>query len=197
MGLVKGGLMLNLESSPRLYNCIVADPPWTPALGSTWKTRFTDKARPQKHYDTMTLEELKALRVPAAKQCHLWLWCLSQHVDWGYEVARAWGFEPWMTLTWCKPGLGTGRFQCNTEHFLLCRKGTRHGNPFGPTGGTYFQWTRGKHSEKPSEFYRLVESVSPAPYLEMFARSRRLGWDGWGNEYPATVSLFDKEMSES
>lgn len=67
---------------------------------------------------------------------HLWLWVLSQHIDWGYMVARAWGFEPLQTLTWCKPGLGVGRFQCNTEHVLLCRKGGRHGNPFGPTNGT-------------------------------------------------------------
>lgn len=28
----------------------------------------------------------------------------------------------------------------------------------------------------------IVESVSPGPYLEMFARRQRLGWDTWGNE---------------
>lgn len=166
------------------YRCIVADPPWTPTLGATWRTRFTDKARPQKHYDTMALPEIQAISMPAAPQAHLWLWCLSQHVDWGYTVARAWGFEPWMTLTWCKPGLGTGRFQCNTEHVLLCRKGTRHGNPFGPTSGTYFTWPRGRHSEKPEAFYQLVERVSPGPYLELFARQRRTGWTTWGDEVP-------------
>jgi N6-adenosine-specific RNA methylase IME4 len=163
---------------------VVADPPWTPALGSTWKTRFTDKARPQKHYDTLSVDELCALPVPAATQSHLWLWVLNQHMDWGYEVARAWGFEPWNVLTWCKPGLGTGRFQCNTEHVLVCRKGVRHGNPFGGTGGTWFEWPRGRHSEKPQEFYDLVELVSPGPRLELFSRRVREGWDGWGLEYP-------------
>jgi N6-adenosine-specific RNA methylase IME4 len=164
------------------YRCIVADPPWTPTLGASWNTRFTDKSRPQKHYQTMSLDEIKKLIIPSAKQSHLWLWCLSQHVDWGYEVARSWKFEPWIILTWCKPGLGTGRFQCNTEHVLLCRKGSRHGNPFGLTGGTYFQWNRGRHSEKPEDFYKLVEKVSPPPYLELFARKKRIGWDCWGNE---------------
>lgn len=171
------------------YRTIVVDPPWTPSLGATWRTRFTDKARPQKHYATMTLDDIRALSVPAMSQSHLWLWCLSQHVDWGYEVARAWGFEPIILLTWAKPGLGTGRFQCNTEHVLLARRGSRHGNPFGPTGGTAFGWSRSAHSVKPEAFYALVERVSPGPYLEMFARRPRLGWDVWGDEAPGAVEL--------
>lgn len=164
------------------YGTIVADPPWEPALGASWATRFTDKARPQKHYEVMSINEIKGLNPPSAKQSHLWLWVLNQHVDWGYEVARAWGFEPQQMITWCKPGVGTGRFQCNTESVLVCRKGSRHGNPFGSTGGTWFQWPRGRHSQKPDAFYDLVENVSPGPYLEMFARDRRFGWDAWGNE---------------
>lgn len=164
------------------YATVVADPPWTPTLGATWNTRFTDKARPQKHYDTLTVAEICEMAPPTGKQAHLWLWVLNQHVDWGYEVAQAWGFDVWQMLTWCKPGLGTGRFQCNSESVLVCRKGTRHGNPFGPTGGTYFNWSRGRHSEKPEEFYELVERVSPGPYLEMFARRTRDGWDAFGDE---------------
>jgi N6-adenosine-specific RNA methylase IME4 len=165
-----------------LYRTIVADPPWTPELGATWKTRFTDKSRPQKHYATLTVEEICSLSPPSAARSHLYLWVLNQHIDWGYRVARAWGFEVWNMLTWCKPGLGTGRFQCNTEHVLVCRKGSRHGNPFGPTGGTWFQWPRGRHSEKPQAFFHLVETVSPGPYLEMFARRHRDGWHVWGHE---------------
>jgi N6-adenosine-specific RNA methylase IME4 len=173
-----------------MFKTIVADPPWEPALGATWKTRFTDKARPHKHYDTMTLEEICKFSVPSEDQAHLWLWVVNQHIDWGYTVARAWGFEPWNMLTWCKPGLGTGRFQCNTEHVLICRKGPRHGNPFGPTGGTWFQWERGRHSEKPHEFFRLVERVSPGPYLELFSRVKRDGWTAMGNEVPTELTLL-------
>lgn len=168
------------------YRCVVADPPWTPSLGATWNTRFTDKARPQKQYETLTVEQICSLNPPTAKQCHLWLWVINQHVDWGYQVARAWGFEPWQMITWCKPGLGTGQFQANTESVLVCRKGTRHGNPFGKTGGTWFQWPRGRHSEKPKEFFDLVERVSPGPYLEMFARTTRNNWTAFGNEVSST-----------
>lgn len=177
------------------YRTIVADPPWTPELGGTWGAR-TDKGRPQKFYETMPLEAIKSLKVPSADQSHLYLWCLTQHVDWGYEVARAWGFEPVTMLTWCKPGPGVGRFRCNTEHVLVARKGSRHGNPFGQGGrhaqatdGTYFTWPRGRHSQKPGEFYSLVERLSPPPRLEMFARENRLGWDAWGNECLSQVEI--------
>jgi N6-adenosine-specific RNA methylase IME4 len=168
-----------------MIRTVVADPPWTPALGATWNTRFTDKARPQKQYDTLTVAEIEALCPTTAKQAHLWLWVLNQHVDWGYQVARAWGFEPQQMVTWKKPGLGNGRFQCNTESVLVCRKGSRHGNPFGASGGTGFDWPRGRHSEKPDDFYQMVETVSPGPYLEMFARKLRSGWTAYGNEVPA------------
>lgn len=61
-----------------LYKTIVIDPPWTPEQGSTWKTRFTDKARPQKHYNTLSLEEIITYRPPAEKQSHLYLWVINQ-----------------------------------------------------------------------------------------------------------------------
>jgi N6-adenosine-specific RNA methylase IME4 len=172
------------------YRTIVADPPWTPALNATAPSDpEKTKAQPWAFYETMSLEEIGSLAVPTEGQAHLWLWALSQHVDWGYEVARAWGFDPWITLTWCKPGLGVGRFQCNTEQVILARRGSRHGNPFGMTGGTWFNWPRGEHSAKPDAFYDLVESVSPGPYLELFARKQRLGWDTWGNEALNHVEL--------
>ena len=120
------------------------------------------------------------VRMLYGEQAHLYLWVVNQHIDWGYEVARCWGFEPWNLLTWAKPGLGVGRFHCNTEHILVCRAGSRHGNPFGRTSGTWFQWPRAAHSTKPRESLGLVEACSPDPYVERFARAPRLGWASWG-----------------
>ena len=178
------------------YRTIVADPPWLPALGASWQSSYQDKGRPHRHYPTMSVEELCALPVPAATQAHLYLWCLAQHVDWAYEVGQAWGFNPIILWTWEKPGLGVGRFRCNTEHIWVGRKGSRHGNPFGQGGrhaqateGTCFHWPRGRHSEKPEEFYFLVERLSPAPRLEMFARTIRDGWAVWGNEVDGITGL--------
>jgi N6-adenosine-specific RNA methylase IME4 len=178
-----------------IYRCVVADPPWQPTLGSTWNSRMRDKAGPQRFYDTLSVPAIVAMRPRMATQAHLYLWCLSAHVDWGFEVARAWGTEPITLFTWKKPGLGAGRFRCNTEHVVVARKGPRTGNPFGgggrcsqATAGTLFEWPRGAHSEKPQEFFDLVERLSPQPRLEMFARAPRAGWDVIGNESDGTVA---------
>jgi N6-adenosine-specific RNA methylase IME4 len=176
------------------YSTIVADPPWTPTIGAGREhyDKRQHKARPQAQYSTLNEGEIAALPVGdlAGPQAHLYLWCLAQHVDWGFAVARSWGFEPAITFTWCKPGLGVGRFRCNTEHFILARRGGRSGNPFGrggrdqqATDGTWFEWPRAHHSAKPAAFFDLVEQVSPGPYVELFARAPRLGWDSWGKGY--------------
>lgn len=167
-----------------LPRTIVADPPWLPRLHAHTVGRRKGKYRagPQRYYKSMSLEEIAALRPPSAKKAHLWLWCLNQHIDWGYIVARAWGFEPQQTLTWCKPGLGTGRFQSNSEQVLICRKGGPVDNAFGPTGGTWFDAPRGRHSAKPDRFYEIVERASPGPRLELFARVARPGWVAVGDQ---------------
>jgi N6-adenosine-specific RNA methylase IME4 len=178
------------------YRTVVADPPWQPSLGATWNSRMTDKAGPQRFYQTLTVPEIIALKPRMAEQAHLYVWCLTQHVEWGYAVVKAWGAEPITLLTWKKPGLGAGRFRCNTEHVLVARKGPRAGNPFGQGGrhaqatdGTLFEWPRGRHSEKPQEFFALVERLSPAPRLEMYARTQRPGWAAWGKEAPQEFTL--------
>jgi N6-adenosine-specific RNA methylase IME4 len=169
------------------YRTVVADPPWRPTMSVV--NGEAPKGSPQRHYATLDVSEIIRNRPRIAGQSHMYIWCLTQHVDWGYEVARAWGAEPITLLTWKKPGLGVGRFRCNTEHVLVARVGDRIGNPFGRGGrhsqateGTLFEWPRGPHSEKPEAFFDLVERLSPPPYLEMYARSRRLGWAAWGNE---------------
>lgn len=171
------------------YRTVVVDPPWQPTLGETWESRMRDKAGPQRFYDTMSVPEIIAQRPRIAAQAHVYIWCLTQHVDWGYEVARAWKAEPITLWTWKKPGLGAGRFRCNTEHILVARVGPRAGNPFGQggrhaqaTAGTLFEWPRGGHSQKPAEFFTLVENLSPEPRLEMYARAPRSGWATWGRE---------------
>jgi len=175
------------------YRTVVADPPWQPTLGATWNSRLTDKAGPQRFYDTLSVPEIIVRQPSTAEQAHFYIWGVTQHIDWTYEVARAWGAEPITLLTWKKPGLGAGRFRCNTEHVLVARKGPRVGNPFGQGGrhaqateGTLFEWPRGRHSEKPREFFDLVERLSPRPRLEMYARAPRDGWAVWGNQSNGT-----------
>lgn len=53
----------------------------------------------------------------------------------------------------------------------------------------WWTWPRGPHSRKPEAFLDLVEQQSPGPYLEMFARRARFGWDYWGDESLGTAEL--------
>lgn len=167
---------------------VVADPPWWPILHKNTVGRRDGpyRAGPQRYYELLEVEEIERMSPQTDRKAHLWLWVINQHVDWGFRVARAWGFEPQQMVTWRKPGLGTGQFQCNSESVLVCRKGGPVDNAFGKTVGTCFDWPRGRHSEKPQEFFDLVERVSPGPYLEMFARTRRRGWSSWGKEVETT-----------
>ena len=168
-----------------LPRTVVADPPWWPKLHARTRGRQVGpyRAGPQRYYQLLTVEQIIALRPETAPRAHLWLWAINQHLDWAYQVARAWGFEPQQTLTWCKPGLGTGQMQCNSEQILLCRKGGPVGNAFGRTGGTWFCWPKPRqHSRKPDEMYKMVERCSPGPYLEMFARRPRQGWQVMGDQ---------------
>lgn len=54
----------------------------------------------------------------------------------------------------------------------------------------WYQWPRGKHSVKPEAFQDIVEQVSPGPYLELFARRKRPGWDVWGKEVESDVEIL-------
>lgn len=182
------------------YRTVVADPPWEigsfPALNSVgtmgWKRDGTEGVKPPP-FETMTIDEIKALPVAdlAEQDAHLYLWTFNRHLEAAYSVARAWGFRPSQLLTWCKPPMGGlgGAFTQSSEYVLFCRRGTLAA--IGKAGSTWFQWPRHRHytatgytqhSVKPDAFLDLVEQVSPGPYLEMFARRNRIGWDTWGDQ---------------
>ncbi|HEY8502775.1 MAG TPA: MT-A70 family methyltransferase [Solirubrobacterales bacterium] len=161
------------------YATIVADPPW-PILGPGGS-----RSRVKPPYPLMQLEQIKLLRVSevALEDGHLYLWTTQQFVCESRKVAEAWGFAPTTLHVWCKPGLGAGgRFRPNTEYFWFCERGYRRLPVLRRDLGTWHRWSRGAHSNKPDSFFDLVESVSPGPYLEIFARQERAGWHSWGDE---------------
>lgn len=142
-------------------------------------------------YETMTLDDITALPVRefAEDNSHLYLWTTNRFLRDTYDIAEAWGFKFSTLLTWCKPpqGLGMGgAYTITTEFCLFCRRGS-----LPPLRRWDSSWARVSrpyenghiaHSVKPEAFLDIIEQVSPGPYLEMFARRQRLGWDTWGNE---------------
>ncbi len=141
----------------------------------------------------MSVGDIKALRLGllADADSHLYLWTTNAHLRSAFDIVDAWGFRHSQTLTWCKTprGIGPGgAFTSTTEFVLFCRHGSLA--PVQRLNSTWFQWPRAGHSVKPGAFFDLVESVSPGPYVELFARQPRLGWDAWGFgvETPERVS---------
>lgn len=181
------------------YRTIVADPPWpfrwSGGAGGAHRT-----ATPMA-YSLMSLEEIQSLPVPgfAAVDAHLFLWVtpeLHRSGD-GVATARAWGFEPVDEIIWEKPNIGMGVFPRHVhEPLLIARRGDL---PFtGPRNIRSVQkWSQrhagnggGKvHSAKPDAALDLIEQVSPGPYLEMFARRARFGWDYWGDQSLETAEM--------
>jgi N6-adenosine-specific RNA methylase IME4 len=143
-------------------------------------------------YDTMTLDEIAALPVSEllADAAHLYVWTTNRHVERTFEIVRGWGTQPSTLLTWCKAPMGLGMggaFTQTTEYVLFARRGRlRH---VGKVDSSWWQWRRGQHSAKPEAFLDLVEQVSPGPYLEMFARRARFGWDYYGDESLGTAEM--------
>ncbi len=171
------------------YSTIVADPPWQ------FQNR-TGKMAPEHRrllrYPTMKLKEIMELPVSqlAAAKSHLYLWVPNALLQEGLKVMEAWGFTYKSNLVWYKvrkdggpDGRGVGFYFRNvTELVLFGVRGSMRTLPPGRRQVNLF-WTRKReHSRKPDEIYDLIESCSPFPYLELFARFRRNGWDQWGNE---------------
>lgn len=160
--------------TPDVFSAIVIDPPWR-------YDNVATRGAAEDHYRTMSLDELAELELPAADDSHLYLWVTNGFIDEGFDLIAEWGFTYKTCLTWCKPQIGMGNwFRGTTEHVLFGVRGKlptlRNNVP------THFVADRTRHSAKPEAFYDLVESCTPGPWLEMFARRRRFGWHVWGNE---------------
>lgn len=172
------------------FKTILADPPWQ-------FTNRTGKMAPEhrrlNRYGTMTLQEIKDLPVAevAASPAHLYMWVPNALLPEGIEVLRAWGFEYKSNIVWHKirkdggsDGRGVGFYFRNVTELILFGvrgKNARTLDP-GRTQVNYLATRKREHSRKPDEQYPIIESCSPGPYLELFARGPRKGWTVWGNQ---------------
>jgi N6-adenosine-specific RNA methylase IME4 len=106
-------------------------------------------------------------------------------------VVQALGFHYKTLLTWVKDRFGLGQyFRGQTEHLIFATRGP-HLPAKIKNRTTLISARRGRHSAKPEAAYDLIEAVSHGPYLEMFARTQRPGWDCWGEEVKPGKRLFD------
>lgn len=196
-----------LAAATGKFGTILADPPWV------FQNR-TGKVAPEhkrlRRYDTMTLADIMSLPVRsiAADTCHLYLWIPNALLPEGLKVMAAWGFEYKTVITWHKirkdggpDGRGVGfYFRGVTEQLLFGVKG-KNARTLAPgrTQVNFLATRKREHSRKPDEAYDIIESCSPGPFIELFARGARDGWAAMGDEAaPYSLPIIDGDQpSES
>lgn len=175
----------------RAYGTILADPPWPLRGGKTGKAGYSKTMSPDAQYPLMSFRQIYDLRVKdvALPDSHLWLWVPNGFLLEGLMTVSSWGFRYVNNVCWYKDDRTKGLGQYVRNKHELCLFAVRGKPPYArdESGGRLapdgaFAAPRGRHSAKPPDVHRMAELVSPGPRLELFARTRRKGWDAWGNE---------------
>ena len=178
------------------YGTILADPPWR---FSNRTGKMAPEHKRLSRYQTMTFDEIMELPVSelAKAQSHLYLWVPNALIRHGLEVMEAWGFEYKTNVVWYKvrkdggsDGRGVGFYFRNVTELVLfgIKGGLRTLSP-GRTQVNIIRSRKREHSRKPDELYNVIESCSPGPYLELFARHARPGWTQWGDELVPSLPI--------
>lgn len=179
------------------YKVILADPPWSYSNSGTRGAALDE-------YSTMSIDDICAMPIQsiADDDAVLLLWATNPLLKEALRVCASWGFEyvtkfPWIKLTgqpqinffgeWqYKPQYGVGFWVRGcSEDIFICKRGKASPPDFdfvGILSENFF------HSRKPDNIYEYAESM-PGPYLELFARRQRDGWDVFGNEVANSITL--------
>ena len=181
--------MIELPAGP--FACILADPPW--AFKTFSGRHGTPHRGEHDHYVTTATSDLCEIPVAsvAAKDAALFMWVVDSHLPDALALGRAWGFEfktcafVWVKSRrggWAVPGMGYWTRKQTEQCWLFTR-----GSPKRLSKGVeqIIHCPRGAHSAKPDAQYDAIEALVGGPRLELFARSRRPGWEAWGNEIGA------------
>jgi N6-adenosine-specific RNA methylase IME4 len=173
-------LVLGVRPPEGPATTIVIDPPWD--WGDEGDVDQFGRARPT--YETMPLADIAKvpIRKIASPDAHLYLWITNRSLPKGFQLLERWRFRYVTCLTWIKPSIGMGNyFRGQTEHVLF---GVRGSLPLlrRDVGTALVAPRPAGHSTKPDEFYDLIETCSPGPWMDIFARRDRPGWLTWGAE---------------
>jgi N6-adenosine-specific RNA methylase IME4 len=190
---------LRASDFPNRYGVVIADPPW-PYQNFSERKQGAAAAE----YDSMTIDQLCAMPVAdlTLQDSILFLWGTWPKLPEAVKLLQAWGFDyvtgfPWVKLTKKGNGVdyGVGFWVRGCSEYVLIG---RRGNVSPPRleGFLGLLSPNLKHSRKPQDLYHIAETL-PGPYLEIFSRRSRRGWDSYGNEVMDMSSGLIIQGSES
>ena len=167
----------------KLFDCVVIDPPWSygEVGGFEGETISSEYNRGGVDYPTMTLQQIRDIKVPAKDDSLLFLWTTHKFLHESFHLLEHWGFDYKATITWDKARMGVGRnirLQC--EFCLLGKRGNIKIR--GEKITDIIVAKRREHSRKPNEFYVLVDQIVEGSKLDYFSRERRHNWESYGND---------------
>jgi len=172
------------------FSTILADPPWR---FSNRTGKMAPEHRRLSRYSTMSLDDIKELPVSqiVEEPAHLYLWIPNALIAEGLEVMERWGFKYKTNIIWHKirkdggpDRRGVGFYFRNVTEIVLFGvrgKNARTLQP-GRTQPNIITSRKREHSRKPDELYDIIEGCSWGPFLELFARGKRIGWNVWGDQ---------------
>lgn len=174
----------------RHHRVVIIDPPWKWSGGT--------KSRPQ-HYPRMTWAEIEAL--PVRELLHpeggrVFLWITAPLLNRIERLQRAWRLRyssafPWIKLWPGEDGMfvyrnslsrGTGFEVLGNAEYIVILKAGRPQSIKGRPFPSVYHSARREHSRKPTDLHADIEQRLAGPYVEIFGRERRAGWDSWGNQ---------------
>lgn len=190
-----------IDSRGRLYDVICMDPPWQ----YRWQRGWCSVP-----YPTLSVAQMREMKLPAKKDCLLFMWATAAMVADAIELIGSLGFR--YTAFWCtwikttkgavtaesdsvvrvkSIRLGIGYYyRSNAEFLLLGVRG--HGMTkqlmCRDFPSVYFSDRPPVHSQKPAELLRRIRymfgsNAARMNFLELFAREpAEPGWDTWGLE---------------
>jgi N6-adenosine-specific RNA methylase IME4 len=177
------------------YSIIYCDPPWD-YKGQTQHKGLGkgSSGGASNHYGTLTLEQLKGLDIRgiAEKDCLLFLWSTSPHLDQAIDLMKSWGFQ-WATVgfVWDKQRVNPGFYTMSQVELCLIGKMGKIPTPRGARNVRQFlSEMRGDHSAKPVEVRNRIDLMFPTQSkIELFAREKAVGWDAWGEEVDSDIVM--------
>ena len=183
------------DLEPGKYSAILADPPWGFQTWSGPEKKVASRGTVAP-YKTMEMADLKRLPVGdlTANDATLFLWVVWPTLPEAINVMEAWGFKyKTCAFCWMKADpyrlfaldedvyMGLGYWtRANSEVCLLGTKGSVKRRDSGVRQGIIAR--RREHSRKPDCVHERIERLVCGPYLELFARQSRHGWESWGLE---------------